>query len=243
MNYLLQITCNFCQPNIRVFTAKKQATTSLLKHLRAEHSGEAPEDLAKTPKLSTASNQSTIDFRITSDVKSTKIENFLKKFIIHNGLPLLLVDSQSFRNLVRNLNSRIHIPSRKSLKNDIMKNYSDTKSVIKQQLSNKHSKISLALDICTADTMQPYLAITYHFVVPDGSLTTKLLSFKQLPGSHTGENIFHAFQEHLNDFSALPENIMAIWMDNATNNRPLPSHLDYGQIHEIRCFAHVLNLA
>ena len=50
-----------------------------------------------------------------------------------------------------------------------------------------------------------------------------------------------------NDFSVLPENIKAICMDKATNNtsfyRVLLNHLDYGHIHEIRCFAHKLNLA
>ena len=94
------------------------------------------------------------------------------------------MEFQSFRNLVRNLNSHIHIPCRKSFKKDIMNEYLDTKSVIKQQLSNVRFKISLALDLWTSDTMQPYLAITYHFVLPDGSLTTKLLDFKYLTGSH-----------------------------------------------------------
>ena len=35
--------CNFSQPTIRVFTAAKNAITSLLKHLRSEHSEETAE--------------------------------------------------------------------------------------------------------------------------------------------------------------------------------------------------------
>ena len=201
-NYLIQVTCNLCQPTIRVFNATKHATTSLLKHLPAEHSWETPKIVAKIPKLSTASNQSTIDFGNTSEVKSTEFENLLKKFIIHNDIPLLLAEFQSFRNLVRNLNSRIHIPSRKSFKNDIMKEHLDTKSVIEQQLSNVLFKILLALDIWTSDTMQRYLAITYHFVVPDGYLFTRLLDFKHLPGSH--------FQTLVNEATDMPN----VWSNN-----------------------------
>ena len=131
--YVLQVMCNLCQLIIRVFTATKHATTSLLKHLRAEHSWEAPVILAKFPKLLTASNQSTIDFGNTSAVKSGKFENLLKKFIIHIDLPPLLVESPSLKNLVRNLNCRIQISSRKYLKDDIMNEYLDAKSVIKEQ--------------------------------------------------------------------------------------------------------------
>ena len=211
------MTCNLGQTNFAVFTARKQATGSLLKHLRAEHSREAPEILAKIPKLSTTSTQSTLDFRNASDVKSTEFRKILKMFVIHNELPLLLVESQLFRNLVRNLNSWIHNLSQKSLKKDIMKKKLDTKSMIKEQLSNVLSNILLPLDTWTTDTMQPYLAITYHTVVKDGSFTTKLLDFKFLSDSYTGENIFHAFQEFLNDFSVLLENIKTICMDNATN--------------------------
>ena len=197
--------------------------------------------------LTTAYNQSTIDFGNTSEAQSTEFENLREKFIIHCDLPLLLVESQLFRNLVRNLNIRIHFLSQQSIKNGIMNDYPDTKSVIKQQLSNVLSKISLASDIRTTDTMQPYFAITYHFVVPDGSLPRKLQDFIHSPGSYTGENIVHAFQGLLNDSSVLSENIIAISMDSATNNtscyRLLLNHLDYGQIHEIRCFSPILSLA
>ena len=74
--------------------------------------------------------------------------------------------------------------------------------------------------------MQACLAITYHSVELDGSITTELLYLKHLPG----ENIFHAFQNLLNDFSVLLENTVAICMNNAFNNtsiyRLFLNHLD-----------------
>ena len=121
--YVLQVMCNIGPLKIRVFTATKHATMSLLIHLRRGHSGEAPEIVPKISKLTTAPNQSTIDFGKIFAVKNRKFENLLKKFIIHKDLPLLLVESQSLRNFVRNWNGRIHIPSRKSLKDDIMNEY------------------------------------------------------------------------------------------------------------------------
>ena len=108
---------------------------------------EAPEILAKIPKLWTASNQSTIDCGNTCKIKSREFENILESFISHTELPLLLVESQSLKNLVCNSNSRTPIPSQKSLKDDIMNEYLNTKSVIKEQLSNVRSNISLTLDI------------------------------------------------------------------------------------------------
>jgi len=50
-------------------------------------------------------------------------------------------------------------------------------------------RISLTFDGWTSKTMLAYVAVMAHFITEDWQLHTELLSFSQLEGSHSGENM------------------------------------------------------
>jgi hypothetical protein len=47
----------------------------------------------------------------------------------------------------------------------------------------------MSFDSWTSKIMRAYLAATCHWISPDWKLCSELLSFKELEGSHSGENI------------------------------------------------------
>ena len=66
--------------------------------------------------------------------------------------------------------------------------------------------------------------------------------------AHTGENLYEAFAKILNEFK-LQNKILAVTLDNSSNNKSLMEYLDkdesnsFSLLNHVRCFAHVLNLA
>ncbi|KAL1732077.1 hypothetical protein EV714DRAFT_190131, partial [Schizophyllum commune] len=68
---------------------------------------------------------------------------------------------------------------------------------------NAMGRISFTLDIWSRGNLQPYMAVTAHYMARDknGSdvLRSTLIAFRYLPCSHTGKNIADAFMSVLDD--------------------------------------------
>jgi hypothetical protein len=50
-------------------------------------------------------------------------------------------------------------------------------------------KVSLTFDGWMSSTMKAYIMVTAHFVTDDWELKSELISFMELPGSHSGANM------------------------------------------------------
>lgn len=108
-------------------------------------------------------------------------------------------------------------------------------------------KISITLDGWTSKNSLPFLAIRGHWLDEEWNLRSKLLDFAYVEGSHNGQNHSVILSECL-DFLEIPfTKISAITCDNAGSNDTLFEWLDdYGisaVTSQVRCLAHVLNLA
>jgi hypothetical protein len=69
-----------------------------------------------------------------------------------------------------------------------------------------------------------------------------ILDFVDLSGiTHTGVNLAKTL-EHLIEDMQLSNKILSIVADSASNNDSLFEKLQYDEIHQVRCFGHVLNL-
>lgn len=62
-------------------------------------------------------------------------------------------------------------------------------SQLNKALEDCPGKVSLTFDGWTSKIMTAYLAITAHYITADWELKSDLLSFQELEGSHSGENI------------------------------------------------------
>jgi len=93
----------------------------------------------------------------------------------------------------------------------------------------------------------PFLAIRGHWLDADWNLQSKLLDFAYIEGSHSGYNHSVILSECLDRLEVPFSKIHAITADNAGSNNTLFDWLDnYGisaVTSQVRCLAHVLNLA
>uniref|UniRef100_A0A0W0GFI2 Transposase-like protein n=1 Tax=Moniliophthora roreri TaxID=221103 RepID=A0A0W0GFI2_MONRR len=90
-------------------------------------------------------------------------------------------------------------------------------------------KISLSIDAWTLSNSHAFLAIVAHWVSNEGHLEL-LIDFCPLMGEHSGENMAAVVWETMEKYG-ITGKIMAIMMDNASNNDTLMEEL------ELHCFS------
>ncbi|KAF7330238.1 putative AC transposase [Mycena venus] len=111
-------------------------------------------------------------------------------------------------------------------------------------------------DIWSRGNLDSHLAITAHYIVKDANgrlvLKTRLVAFRRLEGSHTGENIGKIFVQVVKEIGCLHK-IGMVTCDNASNNNTHMTEIcaELARIgipfdaegNRIRCFPHVVNIA
>ena len=71
--------------------------------------------------------------------------------------------------------------------------------------------VSLTFDRWMSKIMTSYLAITGHWLLSEWDLQSELLSFSELEGSHSGENIRQEFYEFLQKYDICDKVITIIY--------------------------------
>lgn len=112
--------------------------------------------------------------------------------------------------------------------------------------------VNLTLDARTSSNKVPYLGITCHWMDELCTLHDCVLAFRHLRGSHTGDSLANVVLEKLEEFNLI-EHLLCITADNASVNDKLCKVLEVKlqglgvgwkrKDGQIRCMAHVLNLA
>ena len=128
--------------------------------------------------------------KLTSHEKSN-IDDCLLKMITQDFQPLNIVNDKGFRAYSQALNPAYEIPSRKTLSNRLLAaEYENKLSLVKNKLYNFCQSICLTVDCWTSRTMEPYIAVTGHYLSSDSlEFTTILIQCSALEGSHTSVNI------------------------------------------------------
>jgi hypothetical protein len=140
---------------------------------------------------------------------------------------------------------------RRTVQRDIIKLHDEKKEQVKEELAihtQDGGHVSLTMDAWTATNHIPYLGVTGHWIDQSWKLQNKVLAFRRLRGSHTGENLAAVVHNVLEDWN-LTEYLRAITADNASVNdkfftclqriEPRIKRVDT----QVRCMAHVINLA
>ena len=124
---------------------------------------------------------------------------------------------------------------------EIMKNF--------QRHYETGGRFSLTLDAWTASNSSPYLGITIHFIDEySWTATLILLSFLQLHGSHTVDNLSTIIRNSLVDFK-IESSIHSITADSASINTAyfniLEHYLPRFSVLDchVQCIAYIINLA
>ena len=131
-----------------------------------------------------------------SDPRQVQLTDALLKFIAGDLLPLSIVESDEFKNLMEIADSKYQMPSRKHLSSKLLHEKStEVRNNIIHQLKMTES-VCLTIDIWSSRQMRGYIGMTAHFIL-EWNLQSILVCCKRFKGKHTSENIRNAYEEAL----------------------------------------------
>ena len=167
---------------------------------------------------------------------TTSVTNFIAKEM----MPVNIVERQGFKDMVRKIDCRYEIPSRKYFsKNALPSLYAATYRKITDSMKGLEY-FSITADMWSSGKMEPYLAVTIHYIDRHWSLKSHCLQTLFVPEDHTAENLAPLLRTTLESW-CLPENRLAcITTDNGSNIVAASRILKWDRLS---CFGQNLHLA
>ena len=117
----------------------------------------------------------------------------LIRWIVINQHPFTIVEEDHFINFVYSLYPSVRLPTADTIKNKIMAYYEVDKVKMEAILKDLPGKVSFTTDCWTSPSTKSFLSLTAHFINKEWKLQSVIIDFIQMLGSHTGNNIKHAF--------------------------------------------------
>jgi hypothetical protein len=178
-------------------------------------------DAFKQPDGSLTTRDRDIVHRLITGFNPERFKTMLTRWIVHDNIAFNQVESPYFRDLMLDLNGSLGelncLPTHRSIRDWIMKDFERYKGVVAGHLHNALGKIHISFDIWTSRNLLTLCGIVVHFINQQGKLCTFLLSLPEVVGSHTGVNIAEGVAAIINEFG-LKDRIGYFVLDNAENN-------------------------
>ncbi|KAE8709865.1 hypothetical protein F3Y22_tig00110328pilonHSYRG00714 [Hibiscus syriacus] len=144
------------------------------------------------------------------------------------------------------------VPSRNTLKNDILKIYDFEKEKTMRLLEKNRSKIAITTDMWTSSNQKKgFMSITSHLIDDNWEMQSRIMRFIYVPCPHTAEVLADVLYESLCDWN-IDRKISTVTVDNCSTNDlmihllldklSLNSLILGGELFHMRCCAHILNL-
>jgi hypothetical protein len=211
-----------------------KSTSNMLRHIKRFHSGKGP---LQTQSLIT--NHATAAATYTADsTKKKELDRELMKFIAQDMRPLSIVEGAGFRAFCSKMDPRYKLPDRGTITRKLLPTMMK-KEVEKllRELSEAKS-VTLTTDMWSSMGGHSFMAVTGHFITPDGLMCARLLDCSGFKGRHTSANITARLDEISVKFS-VKNKIVCCVSDNANN---VVKAIEDAGLEQIGCFAHKLNL-
>ncbi|TXG51538.1 hypothetical protein EZV62_024062 [Acer yangbiense] len=187
-------------------------------------------------------------FKFDQDTTRRELANM----VILNDHPLSLVEYSGFHRFMGTAQSLFKIPSRYTLKSDILQIYDYERAKLKGLLEKNKGKIALTTDMWTSHNQRKgFMAITSHFVDNSWTLQSRIIRFIYVPCLHTSEMLADAMMECLHDWN-IEHKLSTLTVDNCSTNNGMirilleilsnVSLLLNGDMFHMHCYAHILNL-
>jgi len=246
-NTFVCLLCRNCGTNstVKLGNGTSLSPTGLKNHLRSNHREEydmiirAQSDGEKNHD-STAKPSIMDHLTAKTDVKLVFKNNYTR-WIVEENQKFNIGASQSFRNMIGSLSSKVTIPDRRELLYNLDGKRESTIKVIKTMLNG--NSFSITLDHWTSIANENYGAITLHFI-QNFELQTIILSFMKHQGGCSGEELAHQLYTSLQSWGLdVKKHLVAIVSDSCSNMNK------FGMIvcndHDVQhhyCADHILHL-
>lgn len=130
--------------------------------------------------------------------------------------PVSIVEDEGFRNLVKILDPRYRIPSRKQLmKEKIPKLYEECHSRVKKAVDGANSVV-LTTDIWTSRATEAYLTVSCHIIDENWQMQAYVLQTCSFQGQHNAENICSELKRVTQEWG-ITDKVQAVITDNGAN--------------------------
>ncbi|XP_055040058.2 E3 SUMO-protein ligase ZBED1 [Misgurnus anguillicaudatus] len=251
------ILCKCCRAKIQ---AKGGNTSNLLQHLSRKHvleyqecmklksADSAPSTSAgNTGKPKEKSSQMSLKDAFAKgtcyDRKSKRwieITNSITNHIAKDMVPLITVEKDGFKQMIKTLDPRYEMPSRKYFSQVAIPNlYQKHRAKLETDLATVHH-FAATTDMWSSRTMEPYLSLTVHFISEEWVLQSHCLQTSYFPNDHTGEFLAAGLKEAFDSWGLSEQKLVAITTDSGAN---IKKAIELNNWTRLQCFGHRLHLA
>jgi len=171
-------------------------------------------------------------------------------WIICDQQPFTVVECPQWRQMISKFDPRYRFHNRQTTKEQIMNQFNDKKTQVKNLIAGILGKVSFTSDMWTASNSDAFLSLTIHYVDNNWEFKNFLLDIIPFSVRHTGVNMGDAIMNVLYEYG-LAGKALALTTDNASSMVVCGNYLadelefefDNLTFAHYRCAAHVLNLA
>ncbi|CAN1732014.1 Putative AC transposase [Linum perenne] len=172
--------------------------------------------------------------------------------VLMHEYPLSIVEHLHFKRFCYSLQPLFNVPSRNTLKRDVMRLYFDERAKIQRLIDSSKGRVAITTDMWTASNERKgYMAVTAHYIDNGWCLRSQLLRFMYVPAPHTADRLARFLVDCLMEWN-VDTKVSTITLDNcSTNDRmlenvktklALPLLIKDEALIHMRCSAHILNL-
>ncbi|CAN1183098.1 Putative AC transposase [Linum perenne] len=142
--------------------------------------------------------------------------------VLMHEYPLSIVEHLHFKRFCYSLQPLFNVPSRNTLKRDMMRLYCDERAKIQRFIDSTKGKVAITTDMWTASNQRKgYMAVTAHYLDNGWCLRSQLLRFIYVPAPHTADRLARFLVDYLMEWN-VDTKVSTITLDNcSTNDRML----------------------
>ncbi|XP_052786338.1 E3 SUMO-protein ligase ZBED1-like [Mya arenaria] len=222
------VTCKLCSVRLSYMGT----TTNLWNHVKAKHpSSQSESSKQQSMKRFTVSG-------LKHDLCSEEITKKVVNMVVTDYLPISIVESQGFRDLLAYVAPSYSVPRRTTIRSRIMARYDEERAALAERLESVPIT-SITTDTWTSNATDSYITVTEHHVTADWEIEFNVLMTREMPERHTGDNLALRLQGCASEFG-ISGRINTCVHDNARNMERAETECDLGSLG---CFGHTLQLS
>ena len=147
-----------------------------------------------------------------------QFKELLVNWIVFCHIAFHQIENEHFRKLLFFLSPGLaeYLPAAaQTIREWVITKFQARKNILKQELKDARSRISLSFDLWTSSNSKSVLGIIAMWIDGSGKKRSTVLGLRRLHGEHSGENQAQVILELLRDYEISGDQIGYFMLDNA----------------------------